>query len=228
MLQIKKVTIDYSLTSENFCAIVSVDIGLTATIQLFEDAAMTKPRTTFMVGQSAYFKIVVSSDLNRDTETILFSKINIKTVTVRGSASSVPTCICENGAAPKYTSGEFNPNVQLELHGGSDREATFSFVFSQELTRRVLKPNSKKSFTIGVELDAYYINNAKKRFAFEILAEDNESKTFSTDVNVEGTTFEPTTAPEITGKSNGKTEPQIDNGLVIVTSILLMIVVLLF
>jgi hypothetical protein len=87
---------------------------------------------------------------------------------------------------------------------------------------------AKKSYTIGVELDVHFLNNAKKRAAFEILAEDSEQATFSKDVNIEGATFEPTTASEITGKSNGKTDPQMDNGFALVASILFMIVALLF
>jgi hypothetical protein len=223
----KKVTLDYALTSENFCAIVSVEIGLAATISLFEDLECLKPRNLFMIGQRGYFIILVSSDMNTEKETILFSKITIVTITIRGEKVNVPTCICEDGK-PTIFSDEFNPNVQLEIHEGTNREVKFSFDFTQTLTRRVLKPSGKKSFTVGIELDVHYINNAKKRYAFEVLAEDSEQATFSKEVGVDNPTFE-TSAPEITGKPNGgKNDPQVDNGFAVVASLLLMVVALLF
>jgi hypothetical protein len=216
----KKVVLDYALTSENFCAIVSVEIGLSATIQLFEDLALMIPRSTYMVGQRGYFKIRVSSDLNTNIETIIFSKINILTITVRAESSRIPLLILENGVPTAE-------NVQIELYESSNRDVKFSFVFTQGLTR-LLKPNGKKSYTIGVELDVHFLNNAKKRASFEMLSEESEQATFSQDVNIEGATFEPTTASEITGKSKGRTDPQMDNGFALVASILLMMVALLF
>jgi len=88
----------------------------------------------------------------------------------------------------------------------------FSFVFTDKITKRLLKPNGKKSFTIGVELDVHYANNDLKRFAFEIAAENSEQATFSTDVGVD----------------DGKGKNVADSSLTLVASILFMMVALLF
>jgi hypothetical protein len=208
-----KVVIDYSLTSENFCAEISIDISLTATIRIFEDAAFSIPRTLFMVGQRAYFLVTVNSNLNQDTNIIDFSQIKILTVLVRGEASDLPTLICEKGLPSNDTVA-----VNIEIHQGSNsREIGFSFDFTNELTQILLIPNGKRSFITSVELEVSYQN--KKRFAFEILASDTEKSTFSTEVGVEGTKFE-------SKPNNGK---NVENGFsVLAASVLLMIFSLFF
>jgi hypothetical protein len=217
---------DYALTSENFCAIVNVDVSLTATIKLCEDKECTIPRTTFMVGQRGYFLIYVDSDMNLNKQVIEFSKIKILTVTIRGEAIRIPTCICQKGLPIRYSEGEFNPNVEIELYSTlSPHEASFSFLFTKQLTRSILKPNSKKSFTVGVEVEAYYLHNAKKRFEFEVLEEEKDVGTFSVEPNVEGDLFDPNDMPV---NNTGKTQKERSGVSVVCASILLLIVSLLF
>jgi hypothetical protein len=198
-----KVVIDYSLTSENFCAEVSIDIALTATIKIFEDAEFKKPRSLFLVGQRAYFLITVSSNLNSEANIIDFSNLKILNVLVRGEKSDLPTLICEKGLPTNDT-----VNVNIEIHQGSNsREVGFSFDFTSELTNILLVPNGKRSFVTSAEIEAGYSN--KKRLAFEVFAEGKEKSTFSTEVEVD----------------DGK-NPQYDSSFVLVTSLLLMIVAL--
>jgi len=216
-----RTTVDYSLTSENFCAVVNIDISLTATIKIYEDKEYNIPRSTFMVGQRAYFLIKVRSDLNNDKEVIQFSRVRIITITVRGPAKNLPSCICEQGKPTDYSHGEFNPVVYPEIYVKSyTNEAAFSFVFSNELANYHLKPNGKLSLTIGAEVEVSYLNNAKKRMEFELLGEETNAATFSTDAGVEGVKFDNTTV-------NRKTEPiGKNNGITLVVSLLLMIAIL--
>jgi hypothetical protein len=174
-----KVVIDYSLTSENFCAEISIDIALTATIKIFEDVEFKKARSLFMVGQRAYFLVTVSSNLNQEENVIDFSQIKILNVLVRGEKSNLPTLICEKGLPSNDT-----VNVNIEIHQGSNsKEVGFSFDFTNELTNILLLPNGKRSFTTSVEIEVGYLN--KKRFSFEVFAENKEKSTFSTEVGVD-------------------------------------------
>lgn len=48
--------------SENFCAGLDIDIGLTGSMETFADPLMTIPKTSFLSSQQVYFKISLSTD----------------------------------------------------------------------------------------------------------------------------------------------------------------------
>jgi len=65
-----------------------------------------------------------------------------------------------------------------------------------------LKPNSKQSFTIGAEVQVTYVNSAKKRFAFEILAPELESSTYSSEADFVDPATTTLTAPVNTASTS--------------------------
>ena len=83
----------------------------------------------------------------------------------------------------------------------------------------------------SVELEVSYTNKDKKRYAFEVLADNKEKSTFSTEVGVEGTTFNKTNdisdSTDISSMMDGKSH-SVDNGFTILAfSFLLMIITLI-
>jgi len=171
-----------------------------------------------MVGQRAYFLIKVKSELNNDKEVVQLSRVRIITITVRGQSRTLPTCICEKGKPTEYSQGEFNPVVQPEIYArSSSNEAAFSFIFSNQLSKHHLDPNGKMTLIIGAEVEVSYLNNAKKRMEFELLGEETDSASFSTEAEIEGVNFNDTSVEK---------EPIKSNGMVFAVSILSMIALL--
>jgi len=88
-------SIGYSLQSENFCAEVSVEVSLVGNITVYQDAALTQAKTSFIVGTRAYFLVSVDSDLNKPVKVISFSKTAVVTVTVRRENDKTPIRLVE-------------------------------------------------------------------------------------------------------------------------------------
>jgi len=129
----EEVKIDYNLLSENFCAVVKVDISLSATIKVYEDAEFTKERSLFLLGQKAYYKISARSDLSGSSESITFTSIKIKSVTLRGVLSNLPVYIVEQGKPTTVSglTGEESVNYQLvQLNSKTEIGFCNNFVIS--------------------------------------------------------------------------------------------------
>jgi hypothetical protein len=174
-------TIGYSLTSENYCAEISVEVGLIGSIEIFEDAYYITKRNSFIVGTRAYFLVSIDSELNSRTKVVYFSNTELVTVTVRAQGTTTPIKIFQN-MLPTIFPPNSDPKVDIKVDDRANtQQVGFNFIFSKELASQ-LSANGKLSFTIGAEVKVSYSQQLKKRDIEQ--SEENEISTFSTDASM--------------------------------------------
>jgi len=179
----KPVAIVYTLTSEDFCATVEVDIGLVASMMSYEDATFTTVRSAFTVGRDAFFKIVVTSDVN----TVTFSASAVQEVQFLVKAdgkTAASISIYKKGVTADCTKTFCNFKIINRI---DVKESAFSFNVSTNLIdlsaeaaagSPALKQNSKITFTLNAVVQVSYLDTAvsKKRFLMGVLAEPAASQ----------------------------------------------------
>jgi len=218
----KKVSIVYSLTSEDFCAEIEVDIGLTATIKSFEDDKLTIPRTSFTVDKKGYFLTTVVSEVS----SVKFSSIVVSKVQFVLKSDGAPAAgiqIYNNG--PTKDCVDNKCDITIITREKTD-EAGFGFVVTKTLIDLAgeasagsskLKQNSKITYSLNVFLKVFYLDSAVsgKRALMGVLGEAASSTASSqaeVDLPIEAAT-------ESTTKNNA---------ISFMISALLLIIALLF
>jgi len=160
----KPTLIDFNLVSENFCAEISIDIGLYGSIQVYEDIKFTVLRSSFILGTRACFLVTVNSDSNPSpysdtTASIKLLSSQLYTVTVRVGDNSIIK-LWDLGAV---LSNSYNTQIsQISL---SDvNKVGFCYYFSKEL---ILGLNCTGSVDVitGAQIQVNYNDgtNAKRQ-----------------------------------------------------------------
>jgi len=213
--------VQFTLTSENFCAEVGVEVGLIGSLASFDDAALTNPKTAFIVGRTAYFLVKVNSELNTkggdydsdpNPQVKFAGNLKLQTVTVRQKDTTNIFRIFQNGNKVS-SSDDYGTNC-IEIPKTASTVA-FSFVFASNLTSN-LAQNSKLSFTIGAEVKVTYAS--KKRGLLQSVPADGEKKTYSVDNDV---------SPDTSSASSPASGTESSNSVVVVVSFLLSLLALL-
>jgi hypothetical protein len=166
----KKVAIVYSLTSEDFCATIEIDIGLTSVMNSYEDNTFAVIRTAFVVGRNVYFKIVTSSDVttvgfqgSKITEVQFLLKSNDVTAAAIQLYKNAVTSQCTSSDCAFQTISRADP-----------KETAFTFAVTQKLIdlsaaaaagSPALKANSKITFTLSAVVQVNYIDSASGKRA---------------------------------------------------------------
>jgi len=176
------VSIDFTLVSENFCAEISIDIGLYGTIKVYESADFLTIRNSFIQGKTAYFLVEVSSDQNTQpyndsSASILFSSVSLVTVSLRVDVSNVILRLYQNGTLAEET---YDSGIN-EIKRSNGNSVGFSFIFTEGLIS-ALNATSKTQITVGAEvLVTYNFGSSENSTKRELMAEGEQEKTtFST------------------------------------------------
>jgi hypothetical protein len=182
--------VNFSLTSENFCAEVSVDVGLVGNVVSYSDSAYSNLKSAFIVGRTAYFLVSVNSELNNkgvlpyvaSSAIVTFSSTALVSVTVTPKpAGTLIYRLFENGATANFTStsyGDLKTNC-VSLPAPGPNQVGFSFVFSSELSSGLTK-NGQQTFTVSATVKVTYSNSAGKKRG--VLAQDGTNdNTYSAD-----------------------------------------------
>jgi len=188
--------VTYKLKSENFCATLTIDVGLVGNLRSYENDTFGDVRTAFIVGRKGYFLVKVNSELNTPKNSsngadadlyvvgglgtvVTFSKITLVTVTVR-TTTGTPVRLYENKAPAVFeASKDLNTScgaVTKYLNGNNlpENQVGFQFTFTRKLASTLLR-NQKVDFVISAEVQVTYSNTgAKKRFNMEALATTGE------------------------------------------------------
>jgi hypothetical protein len=167
-------TIGFHLTTEHFCPTVFADVGLSATLTSFQDAAHTITKDNFLSGATAYFIAQAAS-----TDATI----------VEVSLHSVSSALAGFGATTLYRrppGGSQHSIIQIQefprVVGGVSEHPTQSW-FSIVLDTSVFPVNvdSSAGFTISVTLNVVFANTGQGGFHTrqfnvlfsKILAQDN-------------------------------------------------------
>jgi fibro-slime domain-containing protein len=209
--------IDFTLQSENFCAEVTVEVGLTGDLKSYDDATFAKERTAFVVGQTSFYLVSVNSELNKGTDetkwVIKFSKTTLVKVTVRKTTDTIPIFIF-NGEKPVTFAGTTDePDIKTDcksLDGKATSKVGFSFVLSKELAA-TLQQNSKLTFVVGATVRVDYAQSKRG-----IMADGAEAKTYDTPVDA-------TPDPNPSSGTATKTETTTSSACAVVVSMLCLL-----
>jgi len=181
-------SVNFNLKSENFCAEVTVEVGLTGTLASFEDSGLSVVRTAYVVGRRAYFLVKVNSELNPapyadSTAVVKFTDVKLSSVTIRPEGAS-PIRVWEKFAKATFAV-EDDPVVDIiAVDRTPVNEVAFNFLFTSKLAA-LLQPNSVQKFTIGAEVQVVYSSGAKKRDVSQTPAPSStESISFSSEASI--------------------------------------------
>jgi hypothetical protein len=169
--------INYKLRSEDFCAEVSVDVGIYGYMLCFLDDSFEMHSGIFTVGQRAFFLIKINSDLNprnssgeldadfydESTAVIKFSKLSFSTITVRLESTGEVIRLLEKS---EPLSNDFGASFKIETQYGNgssfdSNAAAFSLILTRELLK--LDQNGRAKVTIGAEIEASFDDTTSKR-----------------------------------------------------------------
>jgi len=197
----------YRLRSENFCAAVSIDVGITGNMRAYEDIHFDEKPVLkgVLVNRRAYFLVKVNSDLNlpkggggiTDPDLYMpggigtvveFAKVDLLRVTIMLLPTGDPLRIWEDKQPVDFLASgliDYKTDVKLELKrsNGTDlkeNEVGFSFILSRELAFTLPK-NGKIAFNIVADVEVAYQQGTKKRFA---LAAEFDQTSFNQNVDV--------------------------------------------
>jgi len=173
-------TIQYQLQSENFCAEVTVEVGIIGSLAVYEDAAYSIPRTAFIVGTRAYFLVKIDSELNTPAKKVVnFVDTVLVQVTVRAETDTLPIKLYDKKAVFVFDPPSSDPGVDIQVDNkpALTQEVGFNFILTKKLAASLVK-NNKLKFTVGAEVQAQYSSTGKKRQGTDV-----ESSTFSGDAS---------------------------------------------
>jgi len=161
-------SVNFSLQSENFCAEVDVDVGLTGSVASYSDSGYSNPSSAFIVGRTAYFLVSVNSELNPSgpydpkTAKVTFSSTSLVSVTVKQKSTTNIYYIFQNGATYVFGKNETDLKTNcVALPNSNVYQVGFSFVFSTQLASS-LTSNGQVTFTIGATVRVSYVQSKKR------------------------------------------------------------------
>jgi len=231
----KNVSILYSLVSEDFCATIEIDIGLTATMLSYEDSTFVTLKTAFIVGRDVFFKIVVYSDVKTvafQATALTEAKFVLKADGKVASAISV----YKKGVTDDCKNTDCNFKVIIRT---DPSEAAFSFNVTSKLIDRsagaaagspTLKTNSKISFTVQTVVQVSYLDSStsKKRGLMGLLGETASAQSAGSseyDMDVAGTS---TITFDTGATANTVPTETTNSGSIMIVSLLSFIVAFFF
>jgi hypothetical protein len=222
-------TVNFKLQSENFCAEVTVDVGISGNIRSYENQSFADVKTSYIVNRRVFYLIKINSDLNipntpdgydpnLSTTVVKFSKLDLVNVDIKYNAS-FSLRIWDNYAATNWatTSQGIDYGTLCQKHTDKlapnagallSNSVGFSFVFTR-LVAAVPK-NGKLTFTVAATVQGTYTNLSKKRFTLATDGNDKTSFALDSDVTDDTTdTQVPTSSTGATGNTGatGTTAP---------------------
>jgi len=182
----KDAIIDFTLTSENFCATISIDIGLTGTIKSYSDSTFQTEKTSFVLGQKACYLITINSDSNSSpynpkTASILLSSTQLTSVTVRVNSN------IDRLFSSSNSSNDFGTNFQT-IQQSQGNSVGFCFTYSVTLINN-LNCTGTVTVTIGAEVSVEYTSSSNSNGKRDVLASSgSDTSAQSTDNSLTITT----------------------------------------
>jgi fibro-slime domain-containing protein len=199
--------VQFTLQSENFCAEVTVDVGLVGTLTSYLDNTFTTKKNAFIVGRTAYFLVDVNSDINPSgaynpaTAVVTFTRTQLVSVTVKQVSSATIYRLYENYLTANFTGTSYG-DLQTQCTSitvAATNQVGFSFVFSTQLAAGLDK-NGQQSFTVSATFQVTY-NNANGKRGLLASSGDN-SDTSTTQFDVDPTPPTDSTAATSTGATS--------------------------
>jgi len=172
------------LKSENFCAEILVDVGISGNVKSYEDQTFTaaQVKTSFIVNRRVYYLAQVNSDLNTPsdpdnynhaTAEVQFDFVEVLNVAVKFTNGTL-LYVYENKVAVNYAAkGQADFKTLCQVHTDKlpgnvalgHNQVGFSFVLTRELAAP--PKNQKTTIRVIADLRVTYLNTSKKRQATE-------------------------------------------------------------
>jgi hypothetical protein len=240
-------SVTYKLKSENFCAAITVDVGIIGKISSHENQTFTGSKQTFIIGRRVYYLVKVNSDLNEPKSPdsydpsnpktiILFTKTDLVTVSLKFDNATILR-IWKRGALDAL-------GANCESHTSTSTSVNLlknSIGFSFIMTKNIANPpkNGKVQITVLAEVQVSYPQNKKR-------ADPTDSSTYSTSTEITddgtgtgatettgtttgntATTGTATTSGQTTGSTTGSATTEKSNSVALIASLIMLIVALI-
>jgi hypothetical protein len=221
----------YTLKSENFCAEITVDVGIVGNIRSYDNATFDAypPKNGFTVEKRAFYLVKVNSDLNTPKNldqtpsadlyvvggvgtVVAFSSVRVKQVTLKLLPSLSSIRIFSNFLPVDFFAAGYPADYKTDCKQVTAFEngtilpqnmIGFSFLFSREIaTANNLVKNGKVSFIVIADIRANYADSTnKKRMMLATNGEDGNSFSGTFEVNDDGADTTGSTTTTTTGGS---------------------------
>jgi len=221
-------TFDFTLTSENFCAEINIDIGLYGNIQIYSDQTFTKSQNAFIVGNRACLLVTLYSDLNNNKNVnnnnqnaaIFLNSTSLYSLTLRVQGTDNIIRLYSNGS---LSSNNYSTSL-TEIPRSEGNVAGFCFEFSSSIISN-LNCTGVAQIVIGVEVMVNYMESSSYNTTGTVGAKREVSYIESSNSGQQSTTLS-TTASVDTTKS--QTNNNNNEGIAIIASIAFVLIALLF
>jgi hypothetical protein len=201
-------TVGYKLKSENFCATISVDVGIVGKISSHENQTFVGSKSSFIVGRRVYYLVKVNSDLNDPKDPDSYDPTNPQKTIIQFTKTELVTVnlVLDNKTIVRlWKRGQLDSwGALCQSHDtktpGNVALLKNSVGFSFVMTRDLASPpkNGKLVLKVVATVQVSY-PNAKKR------ADTSDETDYESPVDVvEDDTVTDTTTPT-TGTTTGTT-----------------------
>jgi len=180
--------INFTLTSENFCAEINVDIGLYGSIQSYQDSTFTVLTSSYILGRKACFLVTVNSDSNPSpysptTASIILSNTSLITVTVRLDGTNNIIKLFDSGLP---TSNNLGTQItEIDMVDGN--VVGFCYIFSSQLITNLNCTGSVVIIT-GASVEVSYGTNSTSKRALSNTGTDQSTFSSSNQIDTDSNT----------------------------------------
>eukprot|EP01130_Rhizamoeba_saxonica_P009288 TRINITY_DN376_c0_g1_i4.p1 TRINITY_DN376_c0_g1~~TRINITY_DN376_c0_g1_i4.p1 ORF type:complete len:950 (-),score=317.31 TRINITY_DN376_c0_g1_i4:452-3301(-) len=158
----RSVNIEYTLQSENFCAEVAVEVGITGVMASFEED-LTTEKTSWVEGDRVYFVVEVSSELEGDEALTVFSATTLVSVLVTPEGGDSFLIVNDGEVVPVSDLADdtdfdvVDLQIEVEIDNLDDVEdqTSFSFILSPALVD-LLNANSQLELNVAAVVEVTY------------------------------------------------------------------------
>eukprot|EP01130_Rhizamoeba_saxonica_P009281 TRINITY_DN376_c0_g1_i10.p1 TRINITY_DN376_c0_g1~~TRINITY_DN376_c0_g1_i10.p1 ORF type:complete len:955 (-),score=262.83 TRINITY_DN376_c0_g1_i10:452-3289(-) len=158
----RSVNIVYTLQSENFCAEVTVEVGITGVMASFEED-LTTEKTSWVEGDRVYFVVEVSSELEGDEALTVFSATTLVSVLVTPEGGDSFLIVNDGEVVPVSDLADdtdfdvVDLQIEVEIDNLDDVEdqTSFSFILSPALVD-LLNANSQLELNVAAVVEVTY------------------------------------------------------------------------
>jgi hypothetical protein len=203
--------VGYKLKSENFCATISVDVGIIGKISSHENQTFVGSKSSFIVGRRVYYLVKVNSDLNDPKDPDSYDPTNPQKTIIQFTKTELVTVdlVLHNKTivrlwkrGPLDVWGALCESYNTKTPGNVallKNSVGFSFVMTRDLANP--PKNGKLVLKVVATVQVSYPTAKKRADA----AEDNTYET-PVDIDDDGTsTVDNTTGSTTSGTTSGST-----------------------
>eukprot|EP01130_Rhizamoeba_saxonica_P000771 TRINITY_DN1068_c1_g1_i1.p1 TRINITY_DN1068_c1_g1~~TRINITY_DN1068_c1_g1_i1.p1 ORF type:complete len:981 (-),score=299.06 TRINITY_DN1068_c1_g1_i1:47-2989(-) len=200
----RSVNIEYTLQSENFCAEVAVEVGITGVMDSYEED-LTTEKSSWVEGDRVYFVVEVSSELEGDAALQVFSATTLVSVLVTPENGDSFLIVNDGDVVPPSDLAEdtdfevqdLEIDVIIDNLDDVEDQTSFSFLLSPALVD-LLESNSQLELNIAAVVEVTYAESTKRSQLRTVFEDTVDTTGYDTTISLEGSSPSDSAISEVT------------------------------